>query len=175
MRLKLEKLRVKKGSSWWEAFVKAVKTFVKKEDIEKYKQRIMHLQMGLQGYLSLRIEQNGVEIQAMLKESQRLAKDTAREVQSLGVDIKKTLEDLRDASMTKGDVVEKIAHLKKLVQRKDKISAEQRIMESLYSEELEGRFEAVREAHAQTFDWILKDIIPSDDEDEEGLRLYYRD
>ncbi|KAF7515240.1 hypothetical protein G7054_g14678 [Neopestalotiopsis clavispora] len=189
----IDSLQVRGDKTAWKSFVVALRAVRRQGDIEKLRRQIGELQNSLllqlqsiifdrqskllQAFSSLQERTDNVDLNRRqelldIKNSLRLAveeiKNDARlhrgNVQSYNKKLRKaqevTLEDVEEFSKRLNRIR---AAADDAVRDADRISQEQRCLQSLRFEEIQRRYKTVESAHKDTFDWVFRDSVPLDD------------
>ena len=154
----LETLKVKGDHRRWKSFYQALRSVLKKRDIEALQRRLDII--GKQMSTQILSHQQGIvkmKLNELMYENRRLGAARTEEISRLRDDTMHHFIRMEKGIYEEGAKTRAFIQLSRNVEKGKEYSAEQRILAFLHFDTMDDRRIAIQRAHKKTFSWIFEE------------------
>lgn len=149
-------VRVTKQHDVWESLYRALQREWKRKDIQALQKRIFQTSI----HLNTRIMDRGQRdldrrVNDLAVQNEKLHGSSTQELKDLKSEVHRVFRQIKNASEDDGAKTRLWLKLVAIAQQGSRLSIEQFVLGQLHFDSMRDRFEAVQDAHAKTFSWML--------------------
>ncbi|KAL6714318.1 hypothetical protein ACLMJK_007741 [Lecanora helva] len=158
----LTSLKAPPGASHWKTFRIAIRNALKQSKVRDMEARLIKIQRQIDRHLHKMVADQQswlcVRINDISKEHTRMQLESIHHMEQLKGEIRVATAQSAEHRAENTDYSQNLVHkLESLAADGQRVATEERILRSLEFDEWTRRFNDVRKAHPQTFDWMLND------------------